>query len=633
MNKTYISFVSKLIEQNGELINLLSRFVPENIDKPANLPDNPVIFPKNEVKCEVNPVINNIQHDDYRTVDTSISLKCVDRKKLYDYTHAVYKLIHKSLFSKRIVVVSSQIPGNGGSATNAYNIHKFLLDLNFNSTCVFHENTHLKVSDFNSYNLKNVLLYPKPNVDKLKNDAAYNKTFSAYSDEICKTLGGQPDIILCKNYTMPTIYKHLFKNSTVIYLVAGSRPITDLLKKQPDAEYVKIMKQKTVDNVKSDLEISSINSSDFIFGNSKFCTNALEKVYDRKTDGEFYTTFLTMSNLRNSIQFDKIPMQDRKIDILFAVSSFDRAIKNPTFAAELFQSDKLKSYNKLLIGDNSFQHEQQSNGILCMEKIPNIKLLEYFNNAKIVILCSRFEAFPNTMLEAHYMGANIIISENCGGITEFINPANILPLKVDTWVDRCVEILSTNADQTDLKPFDAFTHTLTLIHKVCNLRQSYSINLQKSCIALNYKIIKTLVGDNLLDSFLGMHKDFAILLPDRLYDIMDVPEKYYKQYIKLMSFLKFLPDTYQKIEDNVFDVDSAVIVSSVGNLPGTIRKKIAGKNIEIVKFDQLGTLEKVDRIFLYRKEFTTFNEHQELIKTLSAKCKTIVDLSNFSVIV
>ena len=108
--------------------------------------------------------------------------------------------------------------------------------------------------------------------------------YDEYRTEILKPFNGEkPDIILCKNYSTPQIYKTLFDTSTIVYLIAGSRSITDILNDKDNIQFVNIKKNPTKYKlVKSEQESNSVDSADFIFGNSIYCCESFNFVFPEK---------------------------------------------------------------------------------------------------------------------------------------------------------------------------------------------------------------------------------------------------------------------------------------------------------------------------------------------------------------
>ncbi len=133
--------------------------------------------------------------------------KIVEQNKKLEIKDAALitnQLLQKCMLKPVIVVSSTQYPGYGGAATNAYAIIKFLRSKDFNVVGVFFHNI-LEVN-YDPDNIGGIFVHPpKYDESKVVKDAfGYLKT--------------HPTLCLAKNYRAPLFCKKIFKCYTV-YLV------------------------------------------------------------------------------------------------------------------------------------------------------------------------------------------------------------------------------------------------------------------------------------------------------------------------------------------------------------------------------------------------------------------------------
>ena len=111
-----------------------------------------------------------------------------------------------SKIKKTVVVSSTQYPGYGGAATNAYAIIKFLRKEGYNTVGVFF---HSKLDvNYDPDEIGGIFLYD------------YKFEEGNVFDNAVKYLGVKPDICLAKNYMAPIYCKRVF-NCYTVYLVSG----------------------------------------------------------------------------------------------------------------------------------------------------------------------------------------------------------------------------------------------------------------------------------------------------------------------------------------------------------------------------------------------------------------------------
>ena len=111
-----------------------------------------------------------------------------------------------------IVISSTQYPGYGGAATNAYKLIKYFRNKKFKVAGLFF-NTTLNVN-YDPDKIGGIFLYIFDNKKKLL------ETNIKIKNDIIKYLYKEPSICLAKNYLAPIFCKDIFDNY-VVYLVSG----------------------------------------------------------------------------------------------------------------------------------------------------------------------------------------------------------------------------------------------------------------------------------------------------------------------------------------------------------------------------------------------------------------------------
>ncbi len=117
--------------------------------------------------------------------------------------------------NKLIIISSTQYPGYGGAATNAYALIKYLRNLGYKVIGIFFHVDCEKIN-VDPDNLGNIFIF---------NSIAYDKEITEVLDENRKMInnvyGIQPSLMLCKNYKAPLFCSKLFPETPTIYLVSG----------------------------------------------------------------------------------------------------------------------------------------------------------------------------------------------------------------------------------------------------------------------------------------------------------------------------------------------------------------------------------------------------------------------------
>src|SRR5256885_6621339 len=101
---------------------------------------------------------------------------------------------------KKILVISTQYPGCGEDATNAYALVKQLRKYNYVTCGLFYEfNTNV---NYNPDNIEGIYIININDITKFN-----LKKIKEIQEKIKIFLGKEPDLIFCKNYTAPIFSK------------------------------------------------------------------------------------------------------------------------------------------------------------------------------------------------------------------------------------------------------------------------------------------------------------------------------------------------------------------------------------------------------------------------------------------
>src|SRR5438445_9072319 len=132
---------------------------------------------------------------------------------------------------KNILVLSTQYPGYGGASTNAYAIIKYLKREGYNVVGVFIEDSI--IANVDPDKIGNIFKFPLYTFT-----CNIKSKINEYKKIINGTLGGNPSLILCKNYIAPACSKILYPNVKNYYFVSGLCNAIDICTEIPANELI-----------------------------------------------------------------------------------------------------------------------------------------------------------------------------------------------------------------------------------------------------------------------------------------------------------------------------------------------------------------------------------------------------------
>ena len=453
---SFIQFVDKTIEIDTNFENRTYDYglIVSNFNRPIkNVPKS-----INFLKDKKNVILIGKNSSDYKKHGfTCIDL--VNHDEMINYYKQIKYIVQDSFYescsnvkiesmfygckTKPIIVVSStQYPGFGGAATNAYNIIKYLRNFGFIVCGVFFDDK-LDVN-VDPENIGGIFLY------KLK---TINENF--IREQVTNYLQGEPTICFAKNYTSPIECKKMFPNSKVYYLVSG---INHQYIFYPNYSYEDIMKLNSVQPLQD--EISCIERIDKVIFNSnqtmsffnKFYNNYKYKFINKIID----TSFIGINNLST-----KNSTINRKYDIIICCSKLDRTDKNNLMLIPILINPIFNKYKKIIIGKNNDKFKCIPNSFF-IEQLSNIEVNYIFSQSRVLLYPSLCEANSNTIREALNNSCCPLISINCGFSHIYPNCCVCNTYDNSEWTNKLIYLLQNNyiCDKTI---YNIYSHNLIKI--------------------------------------------------------------------------------------------------------------------------------------------------------------------------
>jgi hypothetical protein len=341
-------------------------------------------------------------------------------------------------FNKKILVCSTQYPGYGGAATNAYLIVKFLRSKGYKACGLFfHNNINV---NYDPDKIGGIYLFSNKYTffsKQFKNykERLYYSNYKLIKDKIKTFLNGSPDICFAKNYVAPYICKKIF-NCRTIYLVSGIKYFKDNNK----LTAIDFLKKDYKINIKKSLsyyyEKQSLEVSDMIVCNS----NLTKKLFLKLNPDYSNKLFDNVLNTSN-ILYNKTKIVNKNIDIIFICSRMDRTQKNPELVKKIFEDKRLDKYKKVVIGDQSINYFRNIKNITCYNLLTQKECIEHMKKSKFLLIPSFFDSSPNVCLEAYYNNCIPIISKNIGGYENFHDYLICNNLLSEEWIGRIIKLL------------------------------------------------------------------------------------------------------------------------------------------------------------------------------------------------
>ena len=344
-----------------------------------------------------------------------------------DNTIDKYNSSIKNISNTKIIISSTQYPGYGGAATNAYELIKYFRKLDFNVCGIFF-NSDINVN-YDPDNINGIYIYDFKNYDK---DKVYSNAVSY--------LKGTPTICFAKNYMAPYLCKEIF-NCYTVYLVSGINHFC--LPKFSRTTGQDIIKDRVVFNIDIPKEIKCNTMVDLIVLNSKISLNIFNKIYP-KFKNKIYS---------NPIDTSSILLQKnivKKYDIVICCSRLTRLDKNNMFLINILKNNIFDKYSKIFIGNNYSKFEDIPNS-KCLGLLKHSECLKYLSKTKLLLFPSTFDANPNTVREAYSYKCLPLISDNVGNYENYPEELVCRSFDNDEWTTKILYILENYNSIKNLK--------------------------------------------------------------------------------------------------------------------------------------------------------------------------------------
>ena len=330
---------------------------------------------------------------------------------------------------KKILIISSGYPSNGGQASTAYNLNVLLTKNNYDVKIIFLKNS-LEYGSIDPELIKNShrLDYAKslqfPTARRLIKFIISLKIFkitgvsflSIYLYKklqnilIIKEIYGflkknkfKPDLAITNTPILYENFNKLFEKtliiigSSIFFWKIGERSIDYMtIKQNPKVLYDKKNKYK----------ILGLNQSHLIF-NSQL-TNDFYQLNGVSPKSKKVQYFNIPPRI---VSYQKNQFDERKYDIGVIISNFNRLAKGIKKADSLFHY--FPKQNKISIGKNSAIFNAHIN-CTTFDLMNQKDLAKYLSEIKLVIIPSLFDPSPSILSEAVLNGCNILCSKNIG---------------------------------------------------------------------------------------------------------------------------------------------------------------------------------------------------------------------------
>lgn len=348
--------------------------------------------------------IKNILLNSYYESNSNLAIQakfngCNILRKPYNKLNKTYK----------ILITSTQKPGYGGSATNAYKLLKLLRKLNYNIAIIYFNKD--KIENINYENIDGFFVCKDDN----KNITINYKDKIKCRNEIVDYLDGIPDVIYAFNYYTPIISRILFPFSLIYYFVVGN-PVLSIGKESIISKEISVQKfmDKSFKLTSYNLniynqELESIKSSnELIIDQGNLIIDTISKVHPKYK--YLYNNYYNYGI--NILQDDiKINNERKEFEIIVISSNWERIVKNPKLVYLIFKN--FPQYRKLAIGKNSSMFDKLPN-TTCLPLLDYNETQKYISKSKVLLITSFSETGPNTMIEAFSNKCNVLGSKNIG---------------------------------------------------------------------------------------------------------------------------------------------------------------------------------------------------------------------------
>ena len=357
---------------------------------------------------------------------------------------------------KKILIISSGFPANGGQASTAYNLNVLLSENNYEVKIIFLKNSEEygdidPNSTTNSQKINYAIALKFPYLRKILKFLISLRVFkilgiTSFLNKIYKLLQNilvkrkiysflkknnfKPDLAITNT---PILYENFYSlfertliiiGSSIFFWKIGKRHI-DYQTFKKNAEFLNYKSYKN--------KILGLNKSHLIY-NSQL-THDFFHMYGVRPKSKKVQYF----NIPPFIASPHNSFENRKYDIGIIISNFHRQVKGVKKVDKLFNF--FASQNKIAIGKNSKILKNHSNSHI-FNLMGQKQLSEYLSDIKLVIIPSLIDPSPSILSEAILNGCNVLCSKNIGW-NDYINKDCVINdyNNDDEWVNKIKHLL------------------------------------------------------------------------------------------------------------------------------------------------------------------------------------------------
>ncbi len=359
---------------------------------------------------------------------------------------------------KNILVLSTQYPGYGGASTNAYAIIKYLKLEGYNVVGAFIEDNI--IANVDPDKIGNIFKF------SLYSFTCNNKNkIAEYKKIINNALGGDPSLILCKNYIAPYCSKILYPSTRNYYFVSGLCNAIDICTEIPANELV----SKDICISQSQTELSAIKNSDVIVMNSQLSTKIFyrsypeyaQKVYPTIIDTSLYSTILINNETTNA---------EKIYDFIIVSSILTRKEKNNLFLIEILKNPKFDIYSKLIVGDDNADFVNIPNSAI-YDLMPHSDLMILLQQTKVLLYPSLYDSNPNTIREAIHNNCLILTTNNIGFYETLPEISVCKSFDESEWIDKSLHLIENYDEIISAYPKKLNTDNKELVNMIEDIVQ------------------------------------------------------------------------------------------------------------------------------------------------------------------
>ena len=117
-------------------------------------------------------------------------------------------------------------------------------------------------------------------------------------------------------------------------------------------------------------------------------------------------------------------------DVIVISSNFDRRVKNINLIENIFNDEKMKSYNLIAVGKNSKKY--MPDNVICFDLIKMREIWKLLSLSRLIIIPSYIESYSITAIEATNNSCLTLLSKNVG-LSYFINKFFIWLNEYPSW--------------------------------------------------------------------------------------------------------------------------------------------------------------------------------------------------------